>query len=174
MDVIECIKARKSVRAFEKRHVDDEIIEKLLEAAVNAPSAGNAQDWEFVVVKRDDFKDLLSKAAFGQEFIKEAPVVIVVCTNLRRIYQNYGERGVSLYCIQDTAAATENMLLAACNYGLGACWVGAFNEEKVRQILYLPEHVRPLVIVPIGYPKEPIPEKPKRMHIHEVLHFERF
>jgi nitroreductase len=174
MDVIECIKTRRDIREFEDRNVDDELIEKILEAGINAPSAGNVQDWEFVVVKREDFKELLCDAALGQEFIKEAPIVIVVCSNLRKIHEKYGERGVSLYSIQDTAAAIENILLAAWSLGLGACWVGAFNEEKVRQILYLPEHVRPLAILPLGYPKKPLPQKPKRMHLHEVLHFERF
>ncbi|RLF23588.1 MAG: nitroreductase family protein, partial [Thermoprotei archaeon] len=112
-------------------------------------------------------------AALGQMWIAEAPVVVVVCANIPRTAWRYGERGRSLYCLQDTAAAIQNMLLAAHALGYGTCWVGAFDEEEVSRILGLPDHVRPVAIVPIGKPAEsPIP--PPRRPLDEVVHWEKY
>ncbi|HDO41379.1 MAG TPA: nitroreductase family protein, partial [Candidatus Bathyarchaeota archaeon] len=105
--------------------------------------------------------------------IEEAPVVIVVCADESRSSWAYGSRGASLYCIQDTAAATENMLLAACALGLGACWVGAFREDEVKRILKVPGGLRPVAIVPIGYPAER-PNPPPKRPLEEVVHYESF
>jgi len=171
MNTIECIRSRASVRSFRQEKVPDKLIDEILEAAICAPSAGNAQDWEFVVVTRQETKARLAEAAWGQDFISRAPVVIVVCTNLRRISSSYGERGSNLYSIQDAAAATQNLLLAAWEKELGCCWVGAFNEEKVREALVLPSHARPLAIIPIGYPASK-PQKTPRRKLGEVVHRE--
>lgn len=173
MDVFEAIRLRRSIRAFTEEDVSDEIVEKVLEAAIWAPSAGNLQPWEFVVVRRPDIKRELARAALGQTFIEEAPVVIVVCANEVRSGSIYGSRGINLYCIQDTAAAIQNMLLAVCALGLGACWVGAFHEEEVRRILKVPRGVRPVAIIPIGYPAEK-PSPPRRRPLKEVVHYETF
>lgn len=173
MDVFEAIKNRRSIRAFERKPVSEEHVEKLIDAARHAPSAGNIQPWEFVIVRSREVKQQLSVAALNQVFIEEAPVVIVVCANEARSGQGYGSRGVNLYCIQDTAAATENMLLAAYALGLGACWVGAFREEMVRKVLNTPTHVRPVAIIPVGYPsKKPTPRR--RRALEEVVHRETF
>ena len=154
MDVFEAIKTRRSIRAFTQEEISEEEVERILDAARQAPSAGNIQPWIFVVVRRSDMKRRLSKAALNQFFIEEAPVVIVVCADQERSGRGYGSRGVNLYCIQDTAAATQNILLAAHALGLGACWVGAFDEEEVRLILRAPRKVRPVAIIPIGHPAE--------------------
>jgi len=154
LDVFEAIKTRRSIRAFTQEEISEEEVERILDAARQAPSAGNIQPWIFVVVRRSDMKRRLSKAALNQFFIEEAPVVIVVCADQERSGRGYGSRGVNLYCIQDTAAATQNILLAAHALGLGACWVGAFDEEEVRLILRAPRKVRPVAIIPIGHPAE--------------------
>jgi len=154
LEVFEAIKTRRSIRAFTQEEVSDREIEKILDAARWAPSAGNIQPWIFVVVRNPKMKRRLSEAALNQSFIEEAPVVIVVCADQERAGRGYGSRGVNLYCIQDTAAATENILLAARALGLGACWVGAFDEEEVGRILKAPREVRPVAIVPIGRPAE--------------------
>ena len=154
MDVFEAIKTRRSIRAFTQEEISEEEVERILDAARQAPSAGNIQPWIFVVVRRSDMKRRLSKAALNQFFIEEAPVVIVVCADQERSGRGYGSRGANLYCIQDTAAATQNILLAAHALGLGACWVGAFDEEEVRLILRAPRKVRPVAIIPIGHPAE--------------------
>ncbi len=173
MDVFEAISNRRSIRAFENRAVSAEQVEKLIDAARHAPSAGNIQPWEFVVVRDPRVKHDLSVAALDQEFIEEAPVVIVVCANEARSSQGYGNRGVSLYCIQDTAAATQNMLLAAYALGLGTCWVGAFREEIARKTLNTPPHVRPVAIIPVGYPAEK-PSSRGRRALNAIVHLETF
>jgi len=173
MDVFEAIKNRRSIRAFEKREVSEEQVERLIDAARHAPSAGNIQPWEFVIVRDSHKKHQLSAAALNQTFIEQASVVIVVCANEARAGQGYGSRGVNLYCIQDTAAATENMLLAAHAMKLGACWVGAFREEMARKALNTPPHVRPVAIIPVGYPSEK-PAPRRRRPINEIVHRETF
>jgi len=173
METLECIKARTSVRSFRPDLVPEEKISRILEAAANAPSAGNVQDWNFVVVKDSKRKKILSEAALGQDFVAQAPVVIVVCSDLGRISSAYGERGRNLYSIQDTAAAVQNLMLAACDLGLGTCWVGAFSEEGVRKILNLPERVRPMAIIPLGYPAGKT-RKPERMELKKVVHSESY
>jgi nitroreductase len=162
MNVFEAIAGRKSIRKFEKRSVDDKLIGVLLYMATQAPSAGNVQDWRFVVVKDDEQKKKLYKAALEQDCILNAPVVIAVCSDTKSIGLKYGKRGETLYSIQDTAAAIENILLSAYALGLGACWVGAFDEESVKTALGLPEHVRPYALIPVGYPAED-PKKPERI-----------
>ena len=154
MDFWQVIRKRHSVRHFDwVREVTNEQIEKLIEAAQMAPSAGNSQDWEFIVIKEPEIKRQLVKAASNQTFIAEEPVVIIACINLEKIQQRYGKRGKDLYSIQDTAAATQNILLAATDLGLGTCWVGAFNEDEVKQILKLTKNLRPVIIIPVGYVK---------------------
>ena len=114
MDVIEAIEGRRSIRAFESgKDVSEKTVEGLIVAAQWAPSAGNIQPWEFIVVRRLEIKKGLAEAAFNQSFIGEAPVVIVVCADENRSSEGYGQRGRTLYCIQDTAAATQNIHLAA-------------------------------------------------------------
>lgn len=172
MDVISCIRGRASVRRFRKDDIKDLVLDRILEAATQAPSSGNCQDWEFVVVRRPENRARLAEASWDQDMVGKAPVVVVVCSNLRKVAR-YGTRGETLYSIQNTAAATQNMMLAAWNEGIGSCWVGAFDEGKVRQALVLPEHVRPLAMVPMGYP-DGEPEKPRRWPLKDSVHIERF
>ena len=154
MEVFESIISRHSVRSYEKKDVPNELIGQLLEAAVRAPSAGNVQPWEFIVVKDIELKRELASVALEQRHVEEAPVVIVVCADPGKSANKYGERGKSLYCIQDTAAAIENMLLVANSLGLGTCWVGAFEEDKVKNILNIPQKLKPVALITIGFPRE--------------------
>ena len=173
MNVLEAIKGRRSIRAFKNQEVSAEIVEKLIDAARWAPSAGNIQPWEFIVVRDPKIKRGLVKAALNQTFIEEAPVVIVVCADEDRSFQGYGARGKNLYCIQDTAAAIQNIHLAAYSLGLGTCWIGAFREEEAREVLKVPKGVRPLAIIPVGYPAES-PSPRKRRPIDQIVHYETF
>ncbi len=167
-----CIKGRATVRRFRKDPVSDMVMEELLEAAVSAPSSGNLQNWEFVVVTRQENRNRLSAAAMGQGFVSQAPVIVVVCSNLRKMAR-YGARGESLYSIQNTAAAIQNLMLAAWDKGIGSCWIGAFDESEVREAVALPGHVRPLAMVALGYPAEK-PVKPERWPLRDFVHKERF
>lgn len=173
METLGCIKTRTSIRKYRPDPVPEDLIKKILEAAVQAPSAGNVQEWEFIVVKDLTNKKKLAEAAFDQDFVAKAAVVVVVCSDLNKISDAYGVRGISLYSIQNASAAIQNMLLAANDFGLGTCWVGAFNEESVKGILVLPESVRPLAIITLGYPAEK-PEKSERVSIKEKTHFEKW
>lgn len=153
MDFWQVLEARHSVRDFDtERDVPSEMVTRLLQAAIRAPSAGNCQPWYFMVVRNQEVKNALAQAALNQWFISQAPVVVVVCADPERSALRYGDRGRRLYALQDTAAAAENLLLAAVASGLGACWVGAFHEEEAAQALELPPHFRPVAIIPIGYP----------------------
>lgn len=173
MDVLEAIKGRRSIRAFKNVDVSDETVERLIEAARWAPSAGNIQPWEFIIVRKPEIKRKLAEAALGQGFIEEAPVVIVVCADEGRAAQGYGMRGKTLYCIQDTAAAIQNIHLAAYAMGLGTCWVGAFREDEAKKVLQTPAGIRPLVIIPVGYPAEtPLPRG--RRPLKQIVHHETF
>jgi len=171
--VFEAIRNRRSIRAYTSKEVSEEEVKKLIDAARWAPSAGNIQPWEFVIVRDAKIKRGLSVAALDQTFIEEAPVVIVVCANEMRSAWGYGHRGATLYCLQDTAAAIQNLLLAAHALGLSTCWIGAFQEEDARQVLNLPRGVRPVAIIPVGHPAEK-PMAPSRRPISEIVHYESF
>lgn len=172
LDLFEAIKNRRSVRAFRSNSISEDILRKLLEAACWAPSAGNLQSWEFIVVKDLRVKKELCKAALGQCFIQEAPVNIVVCANVERSSSRYGSRG-ELFSICDSSAATQNLLLTVHALGLGACWIGAFHDADVSKVLNLPEEIRPIAIVPIGYPDEK-PSPPSRLPRDAVTHNEKY
>jgi nitroreductase len=173
MDTLKCIKERRDIRDFRPDPIPENALREILESAIQAPSAGNVQDWHFILVKSPRTKKLLAGAALKQGFVAEAPLVIAVCSDLDRVSSAYGERGKSLYSIQNTSAAIENLLLAAWERGLGTCWVGAFNEQRIREILVLPGNVRPLALIPLGYPAK-IPKKPGRRRLEQVLHQERY
>jgi nitroreductase len=160
MEVFEAILKRRSIRDFEKKEIPKEKIEKLKEALIWAPSAGNLQARKFYLVFNEEIKKKLAKAALNQNFIAKAPLVIVGCCDLEKISW-YGERGKNLYTICDVSVAVENLMLIATSEGLGTCWVGAFDESEVSKILNLPKHERPIVIVPVGFPKK-IPSPPER------------
>lgn len=172
MELKEAILGRRSIRRFGKREVPRETIIELIELGNAAPSAGNLQARDFVVVEDEDTKRGLARAALDQDFIAEAPVAIVVCANFERI-AHYGVRGVTLYCLQDAAAAIQNMLLAIHDKGLGCVWVGAFDEEQVTQILNLPNFIRPVAILPIGEPLSQ-PEARRRIPVDELTHYEKW
>lgn len=173
METLKCIKERRDIRDFRPEPIPENILKKILESAVQAPSSGNVQDWEFILVKDPRTKSLLAEAALGQDFVAKAPVVIVVCSDLNRVSSSYGERGKTLYSVQNTSAAVQNLLLAAWNLGIASCWVGAFREQRVKEILVLPQHVRPLAIIPLGYPAK-VPQKPERKPLEQTLHQERY
>lgn len=174
MDFFEVVRNRRSIRYFQKdKEIPEEKLNQILETAIQAPSAGNMQSWDFVVVTKKDTKEALAKAALGQSFIARASVIVVVCANQKRSAAVYGKRGSDLYCIQDTAAAIQTMLLTITALGYGACWVGAFSESAVRNIIELPDEVRPVAIIPIGVPKR-IPIPTPRIELEELIHRETY
>ena len=171
MDPLILLRTRRSVRAFRHEPIPEETLCELVELANWAPSAGNLQARDFVLV-RDPKKKLALAHAADQGIIAEAPAVLVVCTNSNR-GAKYGNRGRDLYAIQDAAAATQNFLLAAHAKGYATVWVGAFDEGAVGHALGLPPQVRPVAIIPIGRPGE-TPEASSRLPLDEILHWDRW
>jgi nitroreductase len=172
MDIKDAIRRRHSIRSFSDKKFPADLIYEMIEYANLAPSAGNLQAREFIIVDDLEIKKRLSIAALDQDFVAKAPVDIVVCVHLDRI-ASYGKRGKELYCLQDAAAAIEHILLLAVNYGLGTCWVGAFDESEVSKILNLPSYIRPVTIIPIGYPKGEI-ETTSRIDTKDLTHYNRW
>ncbi len=168
MELKDAIEKRESTRNFLTTPLAYGTIREILRFANMAPSAGNLQARDFIVVDDKEKRKGLAYAA-GQAFVKEAPVVIVACANYERIAP-YGKRGRNVYVLQDVAAAVQNILLTANDYGLGTCWVGAFDEEHVSHVLHLPSHVRPLALIPIGYAVME-ERKTDRRDIDKLTHF---
>jgi nitroreductase len=167
MDVLKAVKERRSIRNFQKKEIPGDVIDKLIEAIIWAPSAGNLQSRKFYFVKNAELKESLAAAAFGQNFIAEAPLTIVACTD-NKISKRYGDRGTHLYSIQDVSVSVMNLMLVAHELGLGTVWVGAFDEWQVFEILNLPQNLRPVAIIPVGYPAK-IPSARQRVSKNKAV-----
>jgi nitroreductase len=177
MDFDEVVRKRKMIREYDlgKQQIPDEIIKKLINNAHRAPSAGHTQVQEFIIVKDISIKKKLRKAAVNQEYVEKAPMLIVVCSNISRSVGRYGSRGKEFYSIIDGAFASMVILLTAVNEGIGACFVGAFQDNKVSEILELPKDVRPIGIICIGYPSSvERPERLERIDVKALLHYEKY
>jgi nitroreductase len=159
---------RSSVREYESTPLAEPEIDYILSCASTAPSAGNLEAWDVVVVTDEDLRLALADAGFGQPHLGQAPAIFVVCANYVRSMSQYGERGI-LYAVQDATIACTYMMLAAHAGGLHTCWTGAFDEDAVRDLLGLPQHVRPLVLLAAGrgHPPAALTE---RMPIEEHVH----
>jgi nitroreductase len=169
MELMDIMQSRRSIRAFRPDPLTPDQIDTLIEALLSAPSAGNLQSRQFFFVTNKELQWELVRAALGQDFIAEAPLVVVACTDTR-VQRRYGSRGTTLYSIMDVAASVQNALLAAQSMGLGACWIGAFNEEPVHALLKLPPNLRPVTMIPVGYPAES-PSPPPRVSRKAAVSF---
>ena len=148
MDTFEAIEKRRSVRSYTDQPVEDEKLGKVLEAGRLAPSANNRQEWKFVVVRDRALRARLVEAARGQKFVGEAPVVIAACAVEHEHIMACGHPCHLL----DVAIALDHMSLAARALGLGTCWIGAFDQDAVREILDIPDDVEVIELMPLGYP----------------------
>ena len=173
MQFFEVIERRQSVRAFASTELEPEKLSAVLEAVRLVPSAGDCQAFEIVVVHDPSRKEVLSEAAYGQEFIARAPVVLAFVADPRRNVSKYGDRGASLYCVQDATIAAAYAQLAATALGFGSCWVGAFDERGVAAALKVSGNLRPIALMPLGYAAE-IPTRPPRRSLREIVRRETF
>lgn len=162
MNFFDLVKTRRSVRLYRTTPLEDEKLRAVLEAAAAAPSAGNLQAYSIVVVRDQARRARLAEAALGQDFLAQAPVVLVFCARPDISSARYRRRGAELYCVQDATIACTFAHLAAHALGLGSVWIGAFDEAAVQQTLGLPEHWRPVAMLPVGYPAESPPPTPRR------------
>ena len=170
MNVYEAIAARKSVRAFADRDVSDEVLARLLEAARLAPSACNKQEWRFVAVRDAATRKKLGQAANGQSFVGEAPVVLACCADTDGHVMGCGQQCYPI----DVAIAIDHLTLCAVAEGLGTCWIGAFDEARVKDILAIPGKIRVVELLPIGYPRDPLPAKKQRLPLSKIVKYERW
>ena len=161
---------RRSVRRYGRETISDALLDKLLRAAELAPSAGNLQARDFIVVRDPNKKHELAEAGYGQFFIAMAPVVLVGCANIARSRIAYGQRA-ELYAVQDATIAACYVQLAAEALSIATCWIGAFDEKRVSLALKIPLDIRPVLMLPIGYPDES-PEPTVRMEPSRFTHRE--
>ncbi|MHA1916836.1 MAG: nitroreductase family protein [Candidatus Ranarchaeia archaeon] len=173
MDFDTVISNRKSIRKFKTKKIPYKILKEIIADGIKAPSAGNRQPWDFVITDDEEIIRKLSVAAHNQPCVINSVAVITVVADPKRSGERYGTRGETLYCIQDTAASIQNILLSITNRGLGAVWVGAFEEEEVSEILSIPKENRPVAMVPLGYP-DTDPEKRNRINLDEIVHKNRW
>jgi nitroreductase len=169
MDVMKAIRSRRSIRAYEKRGVEEEKVTRILESGRLSPSAGNRQERRFVIVKDAKTRKQLCEAARNQSFVAEAPVVIVACSVESEYVMSCGQLAYPI----DTAIAVDHMTLQAVEEGLGTCWIGAFDEKKVKEILNIPDNVRVVALLPVGYPSV-ISGQPIRKSLVEIVMWEKW
>jgi len=170
MDVMEAIKRRCSVRSYQDRAVEKEKLGIILEAARLAPSANNRQEWRFIVVQDKNTRQRLMKAARNQTFVGQAPVVIACCAQTDNHAMTCGQLCYPI----DVAIAIEHMALKATEEGLGTCWIGAFYEEQVKEILGIPKDIRVVELLALGYPDKPCPSHKDRLSLEEIVMYERW
>ena len=166
MNVFEAIEKLEKVKEFDDKEIDDKIVGVLLYAGSQSISAGNVQEIEFIVVKDDEKKKMLYEASLNQEWVLKAPLNIVVCADLKKISAKYGVRGEVLYSIEDASFAALAIALQAIELGLATYIVQTFDEESVRIALRLPENIRPILIISIGYPKKKVEKE--RLNFEQI------
>lgn len=169
-DILELIKSRRTVKSFVPKFVSWENVSKVIDAARHAPSCGNIQNWKFIVVMKPEEKQKLAELAHEQYEITQAAALIVVCGEPEKAERYYGKKGRNLYSIQNCAAAVQNMLLEAHSLGLATRWVGAFDEDGMREMLGIPSEISVQAIVVLGYAKE-VPQKPPKYPLETLVYF---
>ena len=153
MDIMEAIGNRRSVRAFADKPIPAEVMRRMRQALRYAPSACNIQPWHFILVEDATLRRDVAAAAKGQHWMAQAPVIVVACGFPDQAYKHMGGYGNSVDI--DVAIAIDHLTLAAVAEGLGTCWIGAFSEDKVKQLLGVPASVKVVAMTPLGYPASP-------------------
>ena len=170
LDVFEAVKTRRSIRKYADTPVEKDKLLKVLEAARLSPSANNNQPWHFIVVSDRSARESLLQSYTREWFVK-APVIIVACSYPDEAWTRMD--GVNYWTV-DSAIAVQNMMLVAHEAGLGTCWIGAFDEAKVKKVLAIPKEVRVIAMFPLGYPSEEKGEVTDRKSLDEIIHYDRW
>lgn len=181
MEFLDVIRKRRSVRRFIDRDVSDEIVFKLLDAARCAPTGGNLQPWEFILVRDKanrkrlvdaTFLGYMTKTGKPQSWIFEAPLIIAACANIKAGFARYGSGEITrTNILMDVAAAIENLLLAAVDLGLGACWISGFDRDKAKEALKIPQDVWIVSLIPVGY-TDRVQSAPPKFDPKEFTYYE--
>lgn len=169
MDVLSAIEGRRSIRKYKDTPVEEEKLLRVLEAARLSPSAKNQQNWKFIVVKDEEIRKRLVDEAIQQQFVAEAPIILVCCGTETESVMRCGQPRYTV----DLSIATSYMILEAYEQGLGTCWLGSFDEAKVKEILGIPEKVRVVAITPLGYPAESPSPRPRK-DLKDILSYDRY
>lgn len=173
METLEAIKKRRSVKKFKPTPIEKGKLAEILEAARLAPSSGNLQNWQFIIIRTPAKKKVIAQACFEQYWMEEAPILIVICSNMDRVRRMFGKRGEALYAIQNCACAAENMMLAATDQELGSCFVSIFEDGDISNALGIPPNIVPLGILAVGYAAEK-PDVPVRFQLDNMCFFENY
>ncbi len=170
MDVFEAIRVRKSVRSFLDRQISDATLERVLEAARLAPSARNGQEWRFVVVRDKATRERIAVEAARQPFIGTGALLLACCAETDGRIMRCGQAAYPI----DVAIAMDHLTLAAAAEGLGTCWIGSFDELRVKQVLAIPAEVRVVQLMPLGYPADPAPVEKIRLPMDTIVRYDRW
>ena len=168
MDIYELIKLRKSVRSYLPKAIEDDKLNRILDAGRLAPSASNSQEWRFIIVKNEESRRLLAASTNKHDFIAEAPAIIVCCAETD---QRIMRCGISAFTV-DVSIVIDHITLAATEEGLGTCWIGGFDAEQVKQVLGIPEGIVVVELLPIGYPRDPSLMQKNRLPLESLVHHE--
>jgi len=167
LDFYEVIRTRRSIRSFKPDPVPDEVLRKVLDAARIAPSGSNRQPWKFILVRDKVLKDELVPLAGGQKFIAEAPIVVVACGT--DIKHNRGGYMGDMSMLIDVAIAFDHLTLAARAEGLGTCWIGSFDNNRIKDLLKIPQDANVVALTPLGYPQGVFSETGPRKGLGEIV-----
>ena len=169
MNVIEAIRKRYSCRAYQQKAVEPDKLDMILEAARLAPSARNMQDWRFVVVTDSRIRSQVAATTNRPDVFAKAGAIIAACSN-----SDYVMRCGQAIGPIDVAIALDHITLAAVEMGLGTCWIGAFDEREVKDILGIPKEIRVVALMPIGYPSDPSIVEKRRLPFKEIVRYEHW
>ncbi len=181
MEFQEVIEGRRSVRQYTNQPIGEDLLAKILDAGRLAPTAGNLQPWEFIVIRDEEVKERVVASTYPgadssspkvQSWISQAPVLVVVCIDATQSVAKYGPLGAEV-ALLDGAAAIQNMILAAVAYGVGSCWVSGYRTDELKAALQIPEGVKPLAILPLGHPAN-IPEPRKKRELRAIIRYEQY
>lgn len=164
------LQGRRSIRKYKKKAIPWKKLAFILDAARYSPSAGNLQNWRFIVVDKQKTKNKIATACLGQKWINKAPIHIIVCSDnstLDKFYKN------SKYPVQNCAVAIQNIMLKAFTFGIGSCWVGAFDERAIKRDLKIPNKFSVEAVITLGYPDQKL-AMPKRLDLGTILSFNEF
>lgn len=165
MSFIDTVLSRRSIRRYEKQDIPKDVLDKILEAGRQAPSAGNKQPWHFIVLSDYDIKEKLSHGKWNT-FVKDSAVTIVGCGY---IGDEYGRKWSTV----DISIALQNMVIAAWGLGIGSCWIGDFKEAEVKRLLNIPEDRKVIALVTFGYPAEKIESRQKKP-MDDIVSYNKF
>jgi nitroreductase len=168
-DFFDLVRFRQSIRAFQPLPVEEEKLQRIIAAANSAPSAGNLQGYEMVVIRQPEMIKALVPALFNQAFVAQAPLLLMFCTNARRSAVKYGHQGGEFFSLQDATIACAYAELAAAQLGLGTVWIGAIDVPAVQRITGISADWKPVALLPIGYRAE-TPASTSRRPLSDILH----